>query len=141
MTPSHVIIIGAVMSGLTLAQQLKKNDISFTGFERDVKNDSRDQGWALSLFGEAYDVMKTLMPSESGPVEQTSHLYPLDLQPQFLLVREGCGRRSTHELPRSLVIKLKSFNSFTQFSFYDITHPEFRVGVITDETLKVVRAN
>ncbi|TGO71047.1 hypothetical protein BELL_0626g00010 [Botrytis elliptica] len=109
MSSPHVLIIGAGMSGLTLAQQLKKNNISFTVFERDVRNDSRGQGWALSLFGEAYDLMKTLMPSELGPVEQTSHLYPLDLQPQF--------------------------------SFYDITRPEFRVGVIADDTLKVVRAN
>lgn len=109
MSSPHVLIIGAGMSGLTLAQQLKKHNISFTVFERDLDNDSRSQGWALSLFGEAYDLMHTLMPPELGPVEQTSHLLPLDLPPQF--------------------------------SFYDITRPEFRVGVVADDGLKVVRAN
>ena len=109
MSSPHVLIIGAGMSGLTLAQQLKKNNISFTVFERDLNIASRGQGWALSLFGEAFDLMKTLMPSELGPVEQTSHLLPLELQPQF--------------------------------SFYDITCPDFRVGVVADDTLKVVRAN
>lgn len=109
MSSPHVLIIGAGMSGLTLAQQLKKNNISFTIFERDVNDDSRSQGWALSLFGEALDLMKTLMPAELGPVEQTSHLLPLNLP--------------------------------TQFSFYDITRPDFRVGVVADDTLKAVRAN
>jgi 2-polyprenyl-6-methoxyphenol hydroxylase-like FAD-dependent oxidoreductase len=109
MSSPHVLIIGAGMSGLTLAQQLKKNNISFTVFERDLNRDSRRQGWALSLFGEAFDLMKTMMPPELGPVEQTSHLLPLKLPPQF--------------------------------SFYDITRPDFRVGVIADDTLKVVRAN
>lgn len=97
------------MSGLTLAQQLRKKNISFTVFERDFSRDSRGQGWALSLFGEAYNLMKSSMPSDLGPVEQTSHLLPLNLPPQF--------------------------------SFYDITRPDFRVGVIADDDLHVVRAN
>lgn len=109
MSSPHVLIIGAGMSGLTLAQLLNKNNISFSIFERDPNSDSRGQGWALSLFGEAYDLMKTVMPSELGPVEQTSVLHPLDLSPQFC--------------------------------FYDITRPDFRVGVAVDETLKAVRAN
>lgn len=109
MSSPHVLIIGAGMSGLVLAQQLKKNGMSFTIYERDVHRNARGQGWALSLFGEAYDLMKSSMPSELGPVEQTSHLHPLNLPPQF--------------------------------SFYDITRPDFRVGVIADDTLNVVRAN
>ncbi|KAJ4304889.1 hypothetical protein N0V90_000417 [Kalmusia sp. IMI 367209] len=107
MSSPHVLIIGAGMSGLTLAQQLKKNNISFTVFDRDMNSNARSQGWALSVFGEAFDLIKTLMPSELGPVEQTNHLLPLKLPPQF--------------------------------SFYDITNPDFRVGVIGDE--KVLRAN
>ncbi|KAH8703678.1 putative monooxygenase [Talaromyces proteolyticus] len=109
MSSPHVLIIGAGMSGLTLAQQLKKNNISFTVFERDLNDDSRGQGWALSLFGEALDLMRALMPSELGPVERTSALFPLELPPQF--------------------------------AFYDITRPDFRVGVVVDDTLKAVRAN
>lgn len=109
MSSPHVLIIGAGMSGLTLAHQLKKNDIPFTIFERDVDSDSRQQGWALSLFGKALHFMETLMPSELGPVEQTSHLGPL-------------------ELP-------------AQFAFYDITRPDFRVGVVSDETGKIIRSN
>jgi 2-polyprenyl-6-methoxyphenol hydroxylase-like FAD-dependent oxidoreductase len=109
MSSPHVLIIGAGMSGLTLAQQLKKSNISISVFERDVDGDARGQGWALSLFGEALDLMKARMPSELGPVEHTSALYPLDLPPQF--------------------------------SFYDITRPDLRVGVVVDDNLDAVRAN
>lgn len=109
MSSPHVLIIGAGMSGLTLAQQLRQKNIPFTVFERDVNRNARGQGWALSLFGEAFDLMKSSMPSDLGPVEQTSHLLPLNLPPQF--------------------------------SFYDITRPDFRVGVVADDNLHVIRAN
>lgn len=79
-----VLIIGAGMSGLTLAHQLKQNNIDFEIFERDPDEDARQQGWALSLFGEALEGLETSMPAELGPVEQTSHLRPLDLPAQFV---------------------------------------------------------
>lgn len=105
----HVLIIGAGMSGLTLAQQLKKNNISFSIFERDPTSDARAQGWALSLFGPALTDMEASMPMELGPVDKTSHLLPLDLP--------------------------------AQFAFYDITRPGMRVGVVSDESGKIIRAN
>jgi 2-polyprenyl-6-methoxyphenol hydroxylase-like FAD-dependent oxidoreductase len=105
----HVLIAGAGMSGLTLAHQLKQSNISFSIFERDPTNDARNQGWALSLFGSALSGLEASMPAELGPVDQTSHLLPLDLQAQFV--------------------------------FYDITRPEVRVGVNSDETGKIIRAN
>ena len=97
------------MSGLTLAHQLKKNNISFSIFERDPTSDARAQGWALSLFGTALADLEASMPEELGPVDQTSHLLPLDLPAQFV--------------------------------FYDVTRPGMRVGVKSDETGKIVRAN
>lgn len=105
----HVLIVGAGMAGLTLAQQLRKNNISFTVVERDLTSDARSQGWALSLFGPALAGLVAEMPEDLGPVDQTSHLHPLNLP--------------------------------AQFSFYDITRPDFRVGVISDDTGKIIRAN
>lgn len=80
----HVLIVGAGMSGLTLAHQLRKNNISFSIFERDLTNDARAQGWALSLFGSALSGLESSMPDDLGPVDQTSHLVPLDLPAQFV---------------------------------------------------------
>lgn len=80
----HVLIAGAGMSGLTLAQQLRKNNVSFSIFERDPTSDCRAQGWALSLFGSALADLTTSMPADLGPVEQASHLLPLDLPAQFV---------------------------------------------------------
>ncbi|ORY56607.1 uncharacterized protein BCR38DRAFT_414361 [Pseudomassariella vexata] len=106
----HILIIGAGMSGLTLAHQLRKNNISFSIFERDPTTDSRTQGWALSLFGPALADLEASMPlGELGPVDKTSHLLPLGLPAQFV--------------------------------FYDITRPEQRLGVISDDSGKIVRAN
>lgn len=42
----HVLIVGAGIVGLTIAQGCRENGIPFTIFERDEKG-SRAQGWAL----------------------------------------------------------------------------------------------
>jgi len=45
----HVLIVGAGLGGLTLAQTLRKKGISYEIFERDVDNNGRFQGWAIAL--------------------------------------------------------------------------------------------
>ena len=60
----HVLVVGAGMSGLTLAHQLKTANISFSIFERDPTSDARTQGWALSLFGPALADLVESMPEE-----------------------------------------------------------------------------
>lgn len=45
----HVLIIGAGLGGLSLAQSLRKQEISFEIFERDADEDARFQGWAIAL--------------------------------------------------------------------------------------------
>lgn len=45
----HVLIAGAGVGGLSLAQALRKQNISFEIFERDADADSRFQGWAIAM--------------------------------------------------------------------------------------------
>lgn len=45
----HVLIVGAGLGGLGLAQSLRKQGISFEIFERDDNENSRFQGWAIGL--------------------------------------------------------------------------------------------
>ena len=45
----HVLIIGAGITGLLLAQTLKKNSIPCTVFERDPDPDFRGRGWGLTI--------------------------------------------------------------------------------------------
>lgn len=45
----HVLIIGAGIGGLTLAQGLRKQGISFEIFERDASAEARGQGYAVGL--------------------------------------------------------------------------------------------
>ena len=52
----HVLIAGAGLGGLTLAQTLRKQGISFEIFERDTGKDSRFQGWAIALH--TYDLSR-----------------------------------------------------------------------------------
>ncbi|ORY95604.1 hypothetical protein BCR43DRAFT_475534 [Syncephalastrum racemosum] len=44
-----VIIIGAGLSGLVLANVLKHNNIPYKLYERDASQESRSQGWSISL--------------------------------------------------------------------------------------------
>ena len=45
----HVLILGAGLSGLALAQALRKQGITFQIFERDPGLHARFQGWAIAL--------------------------------------------------------------------------------------------
>jgi 2-polyprenyl-6-methoxyphenol hydroxylase-like FAD-dependent oxidoreductase len=50
-SPTHkpVLIVGAGVGGLVLAQRLKAASVPFRLFERDLDSSSRAQGWSLSL--------------------------------------------------------------------------------------------
>ncbi|KAJ8119727.1 hypothetical protein ONZ43_g3386 [Nemania bipapillata] len=81
----HVLIAGAGLSGLALAQILRKEGVSFEIFERDVSESARSQGWAIALHGPLLAGLKESMPEDIGPIDQTNHLLPLDHLPaQFV---------------------------------------------------------
>ena len=46
---SKILIIGAGVSGLALAQILRRQGIAFEIFERDRDDGARRQGWTLGL--------------------------------------------------------------------------------------------
>jgi 2-polyprenyl-6-methoxyphenol hydroxylase-like FAD-dependent oxidoreductase len=64
MSLSHVIIIGAGVGGLAVAQGLRKRNISFSVHERDVSLDSRRQGNRIKIGGDVKDMLQKLIPPE-----------------------------------------------------------------------------
>ncbi|KAJ7601691.1 putative monooxygenase [Mycena polygramma] len=84
-TYPHVLIVGAGLSGLTLAQMLRKEGVSYEIFDRDASATARAQGWAIALHGPVLEDLRASMPSDIGPIEQTNHLTPLDhIKAQFM---------------------------------------------------------
>ncbi|KAL8657430.1 MAG: hypothetical protein Q9226_001923 [Calogaya cf. arnoldii] len=57
----HVLIIGAGITGLVLAQALKKNGVAFTLFERDPHVAARGRGWGLTIHW-SLDTFWSLLP-------------------------------------------------------------------------------
>lgn len=45
----HVLIVGAGLGGLAVAQGLRNKGISYEIFDRDESEDSRFQGWAIFM--------------------------------------------------------------------------------------------
>ncbi|KAL8968540.1 MAG: hypothetical protein Q9183_002415 [Haloplaca sp. 2 TL-2023] len=57
----HVLIIGAGITGLVLAQALKKHGIAFSVFERDCDVSARGRGWGLTIHW-SLDTFISLLP-------------------------------------------------------------------------------
>ncbi|KIM76465.1 hypothetical protein PILCRDRAFT_77717 [Piloderma croceum F 1598] len=66
-----VLIIGAGMVGLTLAQTLKKNSIPFLIFERDSSSKVRTQGWALTIHTALSEFQSLLPESLNARLDST----------------------------------------------------------------------
>lgn len=73
----HVLIAGAGVVGLTIAQGCRQHNIPFTIFERDERQNSRSQGWALTLHWSLRSLRRTIgpelseqLPSVSSPLSE-----------------------------------------------------------------------
>ena len=73
MTEPHVLIIGAGVTGLLLAQALKRNNIPYTIFERDETH--REQGWGLA-FHWAFPTLHALLPEDLVAKLDTTYCIP-----------------------------------------------------------------
>ena len=74
MSELKVLIVGAGLGGLTLAQSLRGNGIDVELFERDASPWDRPQGYRLHLDGDAINAAREVLPPELRAVfEATSH--------------------------------------------------------------------
>ncbi|KAI2631412.1 putative monooxygenase [Hypomontagnella submonticulosa] len=84
----HVLIIGAGLGGLTLAQCLRKQNVPFEIFDRDTDVVSR-QGWAIGLHTLLDELVESI-PQDMPPFkEKVNHLWPLKLEAQLGLYFQG----------------------------------------------------
>ncbi len=62
-SPAPIIIIGAGIVGLTLAQSLKQEGIPFELYEHDETLDHRSPGWGITIHW-ALDTLENCLPRE-----------------------------------------------------------------------------
>ncbi|KAI0869169.1 putative monooxygenase [Hypoxylon argillaceum] len=72
----HVLIAGAGLGGLALAQALRKQGISYEIFERDRSGRERRPGWVIGLHHMLED-LKASIPDDLPPISSLSNLLPL----------------------------------------------------------------
>ncbi|TVY90321.1 FAD-dependent monooxygenase [Lachnellula willkommii] len=64
MSSPHILIVGAGVGGLALGQNLKKNGISFTLFERDASPSVRAQGYRVRVAGGGAEGLRECLDDE-----------------------------------------------------------------------------
>ncbi|KAI1339723.1 FAD/NAD(P)-binding domain-containing protein [Xylariaceae sp. FL0016] len=96
----RVLIVGAGLGGLTLAQSLRKKGIPFEIFERDTDVASRSQGWAIGMHS-IFDGLSTFSSDMPSLRECAHHLKPLNLNSQICLYYRGMrvGVQDTPDTP------------------------------------------
>ncbi|KAI0202354.1 putative monooxygenase [Astrocystis sublimbata] len=72
----HVLIAGAGIGGLALAQTFRKKGISYEIFERDASERERRPGWVIGLH-HMLDGLKAGIPDDLPPISTLSHLLPI----------------------------------------------------------------
>lgn len=109
-TPKLMLIIGAGISGLTLAQACRKNNVPFRIFERDALADYRSAGWGLTL-NWALPTFKSLLPNDI-----------LERLPETYVNQEAV-----------------SAGEKGNFTFYDLSSGEAKWKVPANERIRVSR--
>ncbi|KAL7621329.1 hypothetical protein AAE478_008650 [Parahypoxylon ruwenzoriense] len=88
----HILIVGAGLGGLLLAQILRKNKISFEIFERDESDNIRVQGWAIGLHT-MLDELDASIPDDMPSRDFVNHLLPLKHNYEFAWYRHDRTRK------------------------------------------------
>ncbi|XXG94221.1 hypothetical protein Hte_000474 [Hypoxylon texense] len=96
-----VLIVGAGLGGLTLAQVFRNNGIPFEIFERDEHEVARAQGWSLTMHS-VLDQLFQAFPDDMPNFKDTvHHLNPLNLETQvvFYFHNDRLGTESSPTTP------------------------------------------
>ncbi|KAI1455123.1 putative monooxygenase [Annulohypoxylon moriforme] len=100
----RVLIVGAGIGGLVLAQCLRKQNIPFEIFDRDDDPVARSSGWAIGLHT-LLDELASSIPDDLPPFEESvNHLTPLNLAVQ-MAVYVRVGRRVVQSTPESRIVR------------------------------------
>ncbi|KAI0419884.1 FAD/NAD(P)-binding domain-containing protein [Xylaria grammica] len=100
-TKPHVLIVGAGLAGLTLAQCLRKQGVSFEIFDKDDDLITR-HGYAIGMHSIIKDLISAFSSDMPPLRESADHLLPLKLEPQICFYgREGpvVGVQNTADTP------------------------------------------
>ncbi|KAK8086462.1 FAD-dependent monooxygenase cctM [Apiospora phragmitis] len=87
----HVLILGAGLGGLTLAQALRKKGVSFEVFEK-AHDENQPQGWAVGLHTMLEDFHAS-MPNDMPDFGMVNHLNPLKLMPEIAFYDSAEGEK------------------------------------------------
>ncbi|KAI0480929.1 FAD/NAD(P)-binding domain-containing protein [Xylariaceae sp. FL0804] len=97
----HVLIVGAGLGGLALAQCLRKQEIPFEIFEREPDISSRSQGYAIGMHYAILEDLAASFCSDMPPLrESAGHLLPLKLPSQMCFHLRGL-RLCTTDTPET----------------------------------------
>ncbi|KAI0179664.1 putative monooxygenase [Hypoxylon sp. FL1284] len=107
-TKPHIIILGAGLGGLTLAQSLRKQDIPFQIYERDTDPESRGAGWAIGLHTVLDDLVSSVSDDLPPLRESVHHLAPLNLESQIGIYANNT-RFVVQNTPETPVIRANRF--------------------------------
>ena len=113
----HVLIVGAGIGGLTLAQCLRKQGVSFEIFERDEAITSRGQGYCIGLYesgplplppirshltrSSLEKLVGHALPDDLPPLASTCHLLPLPLNSQVIYYMGQHARLVVEDTPET----------------------------------------
>jgi 2-polyprenyl-6-methoxyphenol hydroxylase-like FAD-dependent oxidoreductase len=121
----HVLIIGAGITGLLLAQALKSQHIAFSIYERDPNADHRGPGWGLAIHW-AKDTLLSLLPESLQ-----DRLLETNVDPEAAM-KGDCGRFPLFDLATGE----RLFENLSE-SRIRVSRERLRALLMTDLEIKV----